>query len=38
MTLGEEIKEGAQVFQYRDSNLPELSQITLKKKLYNTRL
>jgi hypothetical protein len=38
MTLGQEINEGAQQVTYRDSNLPELSSITLKKKLYNTRL
>lgn len=38
MTLGEEINVGAQVFNYRDTNMPELSSITLNKKLYNTRL
>lgn len=38
MTLGQEINEGAQMVTYRDSNIPELSSITLKKKLYNTRL
>lgn len=39
MTLGQEINEGAQPFQsIRDSNIPELSSLTLKKKLYNTRL
>jgi hypothetical protein len=38
MTLGQEISEGAQVQDHRDSNLPELSSLTLKKKLYNTRL
>jgi len=39
MTLGQEIGEGAQPYEtVRDSNVAELSSITLKKKLYNTRL
>lgn len=38
MSLGEEINVGAQTYEYRDTNMPELSAIKLKKKLYNTRL
>ena len=39
MTLGQEISEGAQPFEsIRDSDIPELSALTIKKKLFNTRL